>query len=62
MNNTALVRIKKEYEFLKNDPPENFVAFPIKVIFFKNRMTYLHGILQFVALMTQNLKMVYTTE
>lgn len=32
MNNTALVRIKKEYEFLKNDPPENFVAFPIKVI------------------------------
>jgi len=34
MNNTALVRIKKEYEFLKNDPPENFVAFPIKVKLF----------------------------
>ena len=31
MNNTALVRIKKEYELIKNDPPEYFIAHPIKV-------------------------------
>ena len=31
MNNTALVRIKKEYDLIRNDPPENFNAYPIKV-------------------------------
>ncbi len=30
MNNTALVRIKKEYDLMKNEPPENFIAFPVK--------------------------------
>jgi hypothetical protein len=31
MNNTALRRIKKEYDMMQTDPPENFIAFPIKV-------------------------------
>ncbi len=31
MNNTALVRIKKEYDLIRNDSPDNFNAFPIKV-------------------------------
>ena len=30
MNNTALIRIKREHDLLLKDPPENFVAFPIK--------------------------------
>jgi hypothetical protein len=32
MNNTALTRIRKEYELIKNHSNENFTANPLKVI------------------------------
>jgi len=51
MNNTALKRLYKEHEMFLKDPPENFVAKPLEVVFYFNllinRMIYLHGILQY---------------
>jgi hypothetical protein len=31
MNNTALTRIRREFNLLEKDPPENFRAYPLKV-------------------------------
>ena len=31
MNTTALTRIRKEYELIKNNPNESFTANPLKV-------------------------------
>jgi hypothetical protein len=31
MSNTAMIRIKREYDLLQKDLPDNFVAYPIKV-------------------------------
>jgi hypothetical protein len=63
MNNTALVRIKKEFDLIKNDPPENFNAFPIKVtnIYLCNRMIYLLGILQLEEQRRRTSKMEFIT-
>jgi hypothetical protein len=33
MNTTALTRIRKEYELIKNHPYESFTANPLKVIY-----------------------------
>lgn len=31
MSNTALIRIKREYELFTKDPSDNFIAYPLKV-------------------------------
>jgi len=63
MNNTALRRIKKEYDMIQNDLPDNFVAGPIKVqLNLNHRMIYLPGILRSVELKIQNLKEECITE
>jgi ubiquitin-protein ligase len=33
MNNTALKRLHKEYEMFVKDPPDNFTAKPLEVLF-----------------------------